>query len=1047
MLLYVSCDADDAGKLIGRARLADDVEEVRRTSARLDRGLEILKSWALSVGGSVVEAGGDECSLEIPADHIGELPAVREQYADAVKCTLSVGVGVRLAESAKALYAAKLRGKDQIVFYSPEVDELLEKESKGDQSEADKMRAEYLDKAEMLCKAGAMRAAAFRHKLDGKVVETGSYHNIEPWLQGGSIHGQYKTGPWNSSDWEAGFVTHDGQFLNREEAAKHVGAQLGRHPITGQQRTELDSSDLASGLKKAAPAMNAGAHAGFAGVSEAAAPSKDQPVPSQGDHEEAQVALDALGLDEGGQSPETTHAAADFERQLHDEAWKGEEDDMKGSVDKRGRLDQVKQRVAQALQLLKLKAPVLEQVRQVDPDAYKATMALVQSVIALAREAGGEQLGKAEGVKDGVRHHMKRIQSVLSQDLLKPEYQGSKHCLSGHCYVASEALYHLLGGKEAGWTPHVVQHEGGPHWFLKHGSGRIADLTAAQFQTPPPYERGREQGFLTYPVPSDRARQVMERMLTEQSLSPEDAAGITGEKQLAKMAIANIPRGRRMKAWEGYDDRTSYKHVLSPQQRLAGYSMHVVRAPTSGDALSTHRVHLFHDGDVVGNVGFAHDPDSRTIHVKYSEIHDGHRGKGLGTAMYEAAYAHARHALGATHVVGEEHSTSAKRVHESLSRKHGMFYEPHDDSGEGDENEEPFDGRFNGYRYAIKSEPADDSLSKAVKATAKKPQNLAPPPASEREELVHYSVKPGLKTIGVDHMGTGAPGAEYKQGIPGVGRAYYYRAGSAPEPLVTQGAKARYIAHLDPAKHRLYDLGSDPEGLRAPARERFLSGEGLETPEDTFLDAVKGKGYYGYHNSASSMPHVVALFHAHPVSKGEDLGKVEVKPPTERWAYHGTDPTHLPGIRRMGLIPNRQSGDGPQVYIADDEKTASGYGNTLLRFPWPESAVHLPGHEGVPKEWAIPHGIREGLQIRENGQWSPLSVDDLDKSGVRLPPQPVGASIAQAPSGAAGSAAAVNKIKVQHSDGSVGTKQVTAGVIRSMDPSEHGTSSRSPNSK
>lgn len=29
----------------------------------------------------------------------------------------------------------------------------------------------------------------------------------------------------------------------------------------------------------------------------------------------------------------------------------------------------------------------------------------------------------------------------------------------GNCYVAAEALYHLLGGKAAGYVPHTVRHE------------------------------------------------------------------------------------------------------------------------------------------------------------------------------------------------------------------------------------------------------------------------------------------------------------------------------------------------------------------------------------------------------------------------------------------------------------------------------------------------------------------------------------------------------------------------------------------------------------
>ena len=86
---------------------------------------------------------------------------------------------------------------------------------------------------------GEFRSAAFKHK-DGTVAETGAYHNIEPWLLGGSMNHR-PDGPHNSSDWEAGFVTNGGAFMNRDQAAKHVNLQR-YSPVTGQLRN-LDSQD------------------------------------------------------------------------------------------------------------------------------------------------------------------------------------------------------------------------------------------------------------------------------------------------------------------------------------------------------------------------------------------------------------------------------------------------------------------------------------------------------------------------------------------------------------------------------------------------------------------------------------------------------------------------------------------------------------------------------------------------------------------------------------------------------------------------------------
>lgn len=85
--------------------------------------------------------------------------------------------------------------------------------------------------------------------------------------------------------------------------------------------------------------------------------------------------------------------------------------------------------------------------------------------------------------------------------------------MTGNCYVTSEAAYHLLGGKEAGWVPMRVHHEGSTHWYIENrDTGQRVDLTAAQFNLSPPYDEAVGCGFLTK-EPSRRAREMMERMV------------------------------------------------------------------------------------------------------------------------------------------------------------------------------------------------------------------------------------------------------------------------------------------------------------------------------------------------------------------------------------------------------------------------------------------------------------------------------------------------------------------------------------------------------
>lgn len=103
-----------------------------------------------------------------------------------------------------------------------------------------------------------------------------------------------------------------------------------------------------------------------------------------------------------------------------------------------------------------------------------------------------------------------RVVACLTDDLRRAPYKGHRNPLRGHCYVASEALYHLRGGKRAGLKPMYVSHEGAPHWFLVDAAGRIIDLTASQFKTPVPYHLAKGKGFLTA-KPSARAAEVIRR--------------------------------------------------------------------------------------------------------------------------------------------------------------------------------------------------------------------------------------------------------------------------------------------------------------------------------------------------------------------------------------------------------------------------------------------------------------------------------------------------------------------------------------------------------
>lgn len=173
-------------------------------------------------------------------------------------------------------------------------------------------------------------------------------------------------------------------------------------------------------------------------------------------------------------------------------------------------------------------------------------------------QPGSETIGAEEGAQDSgrvqidserVERAISRVVSALSPDLLSPRYQAEFaaycHPTTGHCAVAAEAVYFLLGGRGAGLVPMVAREEdGSSHWWLVHRpSGRVIDPTREQYDDVgdvPPYERGNLgracgfQGMRRDPenrfgfglMPGSRAAELLRRVETnDRDVSPVCRSG------------------------------------------------------------------------------------------------------------------------------------------------------------------------------------------------------------------------------------------------------------------------------------------------------------------------------------------------------------------------------------------------------------------------------------------------------------------------------------------------------------------------------------------
>lgn len=106
-----------------------------------------------------------------------------------------------------------------------------------------------------------------------------------------------------------------------------------------------------------------------------------------------------------------------------------------------------------------------------------------------------------------------------AKHLLKPHWK-TKNIESGidstgFCYIASEVLFHMLGGLSSGYKPRYYKiNEQETHWWLYNDkTGDIIDPTFDQFPFKIDYSKGKKACFLTgYNKISKKALKFMEML-------------------------------------------------------------------------------------------------------------------------------------------------------------------------------------------------------------------------------------------------------------------------------------------------------------------------------------------------------------------------------------------------------------------------------------------------------------------------------------------------------------------------------------------------------
>lgn len=297
---------------------------------------------------------------------------------------------------------------------------------------------------------------------------------------------------------------------------------------------------------------------------------------------------------------------------------------------------------------------------------------------------------------------------------------------------------------------------------------------------------------------------------------------------LKKMAIAAVKLGKPVE--NSRPDVQTYDYSHRIPKGLRGYQLRVSHQQVPGGGAWVWSS-LHHGGQKVGQVRMGVWGDEAS--VEDSELGSDHRNQGLGTALYEAAMAHAYHSLGVRVITGDTHSSSAHRVHEKLARRHGLDYRAHKNRGPVDEDEGYRDSAYGPYEYALKAEV--DALR-----------------GPGYDDAVKKSLGPALlAAIGLTMGGANLGAANAVPPVATVGR--WSPQGLDPELLPIAHLESSFGANVDhvPDPKGPYYSAQGALGLKpVVAHEEYLRSKtlraqhpGLETPE-SFTEAMKNHGFY-----------------------------------------------------------------------------------------------------------------------------------------------------------------------------------------------------------
>jgi GNAT superfamily N-acetyltransferase len=172
-------------------------------------------------------------------------------------------------------------------------------------------------------------------------------------------------------------------------------------------------------------------------------------------------------------------------------------------------------------------------------------------------------------------------------------------------------------------------------------------------------------------------------------------------------AISDLPPGKPTQR-EGVTD---YTHLLPQNLRDDGYQVKIadyiedgVPVLNAGITYQDTPEHRWHAGHMISSY------NGPILRLLVSDVDEQHRRKGLGVALMEATYAHAK-TKGIQRVRGGKHSSLAHALHSKVAEKHGLSYEGNQNIDDyvshkswREAPDKSFDDKYQPYSYTLKHE-------------------------------------------------------------------------------------------------------------------------------------------------------------------------------------------------------------------------------------------------------------------------------------------------------------------------------------------------------